>query len=101
MKGKVFGGFAYFPNHPKADMHGHVRLVIRTKGYLYAATALRFYGINFPVQLWNEHIWQESKSVAEITATSTHYGQVMACSVVESYLSAERYAVIPKGLKNG
>ena len=101
MKGKVFGGVAYFPKHPKADMHGHVRLVIRTRSYLFVAAALRLYGINSPVQLWNEKIWQESKSVAEMTATASHYGEVMVCSVVEAYLSAERYSVIPKGLRNG
>jgi len=100
MKGKVFGGVVYFPVHSKADLHGHVRLVIRTRSYLFVATALKLYNIPMPVQLWNERIWGESQSIAEIHATEKRYGEVLAVSLTEAYLSPEKYSKIPKGLKN-
>jgi hypothetical protein len=99
-KGKVYGGIVHFPVHPKADMHGLVRFVMRTRDAQFVRIALESYGIRTSEWLWNCGIFSESKSAVEQLATEHHYGEVMVCSLVEAYLSADKYSRIPKGMKN-
>jgi hypothetical protein len=100
MKGFVFGGVAFLPVHPKADMHGLVRIAIRTKSIQAVWLAMNSFRIPVMANSFNTQIWQESKSAAEQKATEGHYGEVFVCSLAEAYLKAENYQRIPKGMKN-
>lgn len=100
-KGIVYGGVAYLPVHPQADMHGLVRIIVRTKSAAHASLALSSFAIPKPAQLFNCRVWGESKSAAEQQATEGHYGEVLVCSLQEAYLNAAKYIRIPKGMKNG
>jgi len=101
VKGRVYGGVVRFPPHPKADMHGLVRIVIRTKSFGAVMLALRSYRIEIGAQFINFGIWSESASTIEKMLTAEHYGEVFVCALNEAYLSIEKYERIPKGMKNG
>jgi hypothetical protein len=96
----VYGGVVYFPIHPKADMHGLVRIIIRTKSTAAVHLALNSFCILTSASFWNCLIFQESKSAAEQKATEGHYGEVLVCSLAEAYLKPENYQRIGKGMKN-
>ena len=100
MKGTVYGGVVYFPVHPKADMHGLVRIIVRTKSVAAVMLALASFNITVIPQFFNYRVWAESKSAIEENVTFNHYGEVFVCAVNEAYLSAERYSRIPKGMRN-
>ena len=99
MRGTVYGGMIYFPQHPCADMHGMVRACIRSRNWLTVRHAWKAYGIDFEINP-NLHLklWQESKSVVERNATEGRYGEILVCSLVEAYLRVDRYAKIPREL---
>ncbi len=96
MKGSVFGGILYLPKHPYADIHGLVRGVMRTKSATYVNNALEALGVQNCRALWSEHVWCESGSAVERLVTETHYGEMMVCPLVESYLNAGKYVPLGK-----
>jgi hypothetical protein len=91
MKGSVFGGILYLPQHPAADIHGLVRGAIRTKSWLWAEEILSKAGIERTHALWSLGMWSESKSAVEILITQQHYGELLICPLVEAYLNSEHY----------
>lgn len=99
MKGTVYGGIAYLPKHPKADLHGLLRCVVRTQGMTNLTSALRVYDIPFSPVLFNQGIWAESKSVVEQQATEKNYGRVMVCSLQSEYLDVAQYELLPASWK--
>lgn len=97
MKGTVFGAVVRFPTHPEANMHGEVRCIIRARLFTEVIDALAMYGVDvFPRD--NGRNWCESQSVAEQRATTTAYGEVLACAVARAYLSHEHYKLVPTAL---
>jgi len=98
MKGKVYGGVAYFPKHAAADLHGLLRCIVRTAGITELTSILRIYDIAFSPVLFNWSIWAESKSMAEQAATELHYGRVLVCRLNQQYLPG-CYELIPETLK--
>ena len=95
-KGKCFGGVAYLPGHPCADLHGLLRMCIRTRSWaeVIRASRERTGETNlgcYPSFNWNSRIWQESKSHIEIALTETHYGEFFVCPLEKQYLSPENY----------
>lgn len=101
MKGTVFTGIIYFPQHPQADMHGQLRCIVRTSGITNLTSILRLYDIPFSPVLFNWSIWTESKSMAEQTASEQHYGRALVCPTWQQYLAPEHYQPIPDKFKVG
>jgi hypothetical protein len=101
VKGTVYTGIIYFPQHPQADMHGQLRCVVRTSGITNLTSILRSYGIPFSPVLFNYSIWTESVSVAEQTATEREYGRALVCATWAQYLSPEHYEPIADKLRVG
>ncbi len=95
-KGTVYSGIVYMPEHPFADLHGLIRLVIRTQSWMLVQDAMTEWGIPLIGLRWK--IWQESKSHAEHQATERHYGELLACPLALQYLKPENYKPIPKTL---
>lgn len=91
MKGSVYGGVLHLPNHPAADIHGLVRGAVRTHSWLWAEEILQKAGIARTHALWSLGLWSESQSAVEILITAQHYGELLICPLVESYLAAEHY----------
>lgn len=95
-KGLTVGGIAHLPNLPEADLHGLVRLCIRDVSFLEVCRrATQELGINLTGSC-NLHVWQESKSHAEIQATEGNFGEFFVCSLVSQYLSASNYRPLRK-----
>jgi hypothetical protein len=90
-KGSVYGGVLYLPSHPYADIHGLLRAVMRTKSWAFVNMALEQLGVVNPSLMARNGIWAVSGSVVERLATETHYGELMVCPLVESYLNAAKY----------
>ena len=92
MKGIPYGGVLYLPEHPSADIHGLVRAVIRTKSWLWAEEHLtKQTNVLRTHHLWTSGFWSESKSAVEILVSQQHYGELLICPMVESYINAEAY----------
>ena len=99
MKGTCYSGIVYFPEHPEADMHGLIRVAVRTRGPLDVCDKLIRAGMpGSMAAFWHTRVWTESKSHAEIAATETHYGELLACSLATQYLKSENYKPIPRAL---
>lgn len=96
-KGTVYSGIVWLPDHPDADLHGLIRVVIREASMLRVAAKLEGIAV-YNGGLYNANIWQESKSHAEHQATERHYGELLACPLVMQYLRPENYKPIPKSL---
>lgn len=99
MKGTCYSGIVYFPEHPEADMHGLIRVAVRTRCKLDACAKLQ--RADFPTSMNSfivTHIWAESASHAEHVATERHYGELLACSLSTQYLKPENYKPIPRAL---
>jgi len=101
VKGTVYTGIIYFPQHPQADMHGQLRCVVRTSGITNLTSILRVYDIPFSPTLFNWSIWTESKSLAEQLATQQNYGVALVCATWRQYLAPEHYQPIPDKFKAG
>ena len=99
LKGTVFTGLVYLPSHPKADIHGQLRCIVRTAGMTNLTTILRRFDIPFSPVLFNYNLWCESKSVMEIQATERHYGEALVCPTWQQYLGAENYVPIPASFR--
>lgn len=100
MKGIVFSGIVYWPEHKHADIHGNLRVVIRTQYQLQVESILKRAGIKeFTPALFNRGIWQRSKSQVEIKATEDHYGEILTCPLVSAYLKPENYQLLPRSKK--
>lgn len=99
MKGTVYGGIVYFPEHPRADLHGHLRGIVRTDGITNLTSILRTYDIPFSPVLFNWSIWQESKSIVESQATEKEYGRLLVCAIVQQYVNPAAYETVPDSLK--
>lgn len=100
MKGIVFSGIVYWPQHKHADIHGNLRVVIRTQYQLQVESILKRAGIEaFSPVLFNRGIWQRSKSQVEIKAAEDHYGEILTCPLVSAYLKPENYVALPRGKK--
>jgi hypothetical protein len=91
MKGFVFGGVLYMPDHPAADIHGLVRGCIRTRTWLQAEELLTARGIQRTHALWSLGFWRQSQSAVEILISQQHYGELLVCPLVEAYLNAAHY----------
>lgn len=101
-KGTVYTGIIYLPGHPKADLHGLLRCVVRTdRGMSHLTSILRTYDIPFSPVLFNWGVWCESKSFAELNATENQYGRALVCPTWCQYLGPEHYLPIPETLKAG
>ena len=90
MKGTVYSGIVYAPDHPDADLHGLVRVCIRERSWDAVERKLEraFDCLAAP---WNSRIWQKSKSNAECLATEDHYGEILICPIVRQYLDPKYY----------
>ena len=99
MKGTVYGGVLYFPDHPKADLHGQVRGIVRTTGITNLTSILRTYDIPFSPVLFNWSIWQESQSIVERQASEQQYGRLLVCPIAQQYLNPAAYELVPDLLK--
>lgn len=95
VKGTVYSGIAYMPQHPDADMHGLIRIVIRTRSWLAVRDKLDGLGIS---DRCASNIWTESRSHVEQLATEGRYGEPLACPIVLAYLKPENYKPIPRSL---
>lgn len=102
MKGKVYSGIIYLPNHPHADMHGQLRCIVRTEGgMMHLASILRAYDIPFSPMLFNLGTWCESKSTIEQSVSEKFYGVAIVCPTWCQYLRPDNYRAIPESLKVG
>ena len=95
-KGTVYSGIVCMPDHPDADLHGLIRVVIRAISKLDVREKLDEFDIWMAP--WHSKIWQESKSHAEHQATERHYGELLACPLALQYLRPENYKPISKSL---
>ena len=96
MKGIVYSGIVYMPEHPDSDLHGLIRIAVRTRGgWIEVRKKLTIVGLNSSLP---PMIWQISKSHAEEQATDRNYGILLACPLALQYLKAENYKPIPKSL---
>lgn len=91
MKGIVYSGIVYCAAHPLADMHGLLRVCVRTRNRLQVGTLLARHEIALHPSMWLTGIWCESQSIAEQHATERHYSELLACSLPQQYLSPEVY----------
>lgn len=99
MKGSVYGGVLYLPQHPYADIHGLVRAVMRTKSWAYVSLALEQLNVVNPSLMLRNGIWGQSGSAVEKMVTETHYGEMLVCPLVEAYLKPEHYQrLLPESL---
>lgn len=98
VKGITYSGIAHFPEHPDADLHGLVRLVIREANMILVAEKLNRAGISYMPALFATRVWQVSQSRAEEEATERHYGELLSCPIALQYLKPENYKPIPKSL---
>ena len=96
MKGSVYGGILYLPQHPYADIHGLVRAVMRTKSWAYVSLALEQLSVVNPSLMLRNGIWGQSGSAVEKQVTEGHYGELLVCPLVEAYLNAEKYQRLSK-----
>ena len=100
MKGSVYGGVLYLPQHPYADIHGLVRAVMRTKSWTYVSMALEELNVLNPSLMLRNGMWGQSGSAVEKIVTETHYGQMLVCPLVEAYLNAGKYErLLPESLR--
>jgi len=100
MKGSVYGGVLYLPQHPYADIHGLVRAVMRTKSWAYVSLALEQLGVVNPALMLRNGIWGQSGSAVEKGVTESHYGCLMVCPLVEAYINAAKYErLLPESLR--
>lgn len=100
MKGSVYGGILYLPQHPYADIHGLVRAVMRTKSWAFVSLALEQLNVVNPSLLARNGIWGQSGSAVEKLVTEGHYGELMVCPLVSAYLDASKYERLsPDSLK--
>jgi hypothetical protein len=100
MKGSVYGGVLYLPQHPYADIHGLVRAVMRTKSWVYVNMALEQLGVINPALMLRNGIWGQSGSAVEKMVTEGHYGEMLVCPLVEAYIAAGKYErLLPESLK--
>ena len=98
MKGIVYSGIVYAPEHPDADLHGLVRAAIRERSWILARRSLeREFGESQRFRwLLNSEAWTNSKSNAESLATEKHYGEILVCPIVRQYLDPKYYKPIKK-----
>lgn len=100
MKGSVYGGVLYLPQHPYADIHGLVRAVMRTKSWAFVSLALEQLNVVNPSLMARNGIWGQSGSAVEKLVTEGHYGELMVCPLVSAYLDASKYERLsPESLK--
>jgi hypothetical protein len=100
MKGSVYGGVLYLPQHPYADIHGLVRAVMRTKSPTFVSLALEQLNVVNPSLMFRNGIWGESGSAVEKLVTEGHYGEMLVCPLVSAYLDAAKYErLLPESLK--
>ena len=100
MKGSVYGGVLYLPQHPAADIHGLVRAVMRTKSWAYVNMALEQLNVVNPSLMLRNGIWGQSGSAVEKMVTEGHYGEMMVCPLVSAYLDAAKYErLLPESLR--
>lgn len=100
MKGIVFSGIVYWPKHKHADIHGNLRIVIRTKYQLEIEAILARHKIPFHQSLFRAGIWHRSQSQVEIAASEGHYGEILTCPLVLAYLKPENYIPLGKSRKS-
>jgi hypothetical protein len=91
MKGIVYSGIVYAPDHPDADLHGLIRACIRERSWIIARQKLVGAFGGTASSLFNSKIWQVSKSHVESLATEKHYGEILACAIVRQYLDPKYY----------
>jgi len=96
MKGTVYSGVIYMPQHPTADMAGLLRATVRTSGRVQVETALAHYGVAIPPTYWRYGLWRESQSASELHATETHYGEVLVCPLTLAFLKPDNYQPLGK-----
>jgi len=94
MKGTVFGGVVYWPQHPDADMHGQLRCVIRCATRLHVRVALERHSIPYDDRVWILGIWRESQSAAEKLAIEHDFGVLFTCPLRTAYLSSDNYQAV-------
>jgi hypothetical protein len=95
----VYAGIVYLPQHPQADLHGLIRGVVRTRGILRLKEILDRFDIPFHARMFQEGTWSESRSIAEIQAAQSHYGELLVCPLWCAYLGASYYQPAKEGLK--
>jgi len=91
MKGIVYSGIVYAPDHPDADLHGLIRACIRERSWNIARQKLTLTFGATASSLFNSKIWQVSKSHVESLATEKYYGEILACAIVRQYLDPKYY----------
>ena len=97
MKGVVYGGVLYLPEHPSADIHGLVRACIRTRSWLWAEEQLsKQTNVLRTHMLWSSGLWSISQSAVEIMVSQQHYGELLICPLVEAYINPEAYRAYRK-----
>ena len=100
MKGSVYGGVLYLPQHPFADIHGLVRAVMRTKSWGYVSLTLEQLNVVNPSLMLRNGIWGQSGSAVEKLVTEGHYGEMLVCPLVEAYINAAKYErLVPESLR--
>ncbi len=98
MKGTVYSGIVFMPDHPSADLHGLVRVVLREINRMRVVEHLEAAGIR-TVGIWTTELWRVSNSHAEQQAAEAlPMGVLAACPLAKQYLSPEFYQAIPKSV---
>jgi len=96
MKGTVYSGISYLPDHPDADLHGLVRVVVREMNRMRVVQRLEDAGVR-TLGIWTTSTWAASKSHVEHQA-AVEFGVLFACPLAKQYLTIEHYRPISKGV---
>lgn len=91
MKGTVYSGIVFAPEHPFADLHGLIRVCIRERSWGPVTLKLQEAFGTRQSWGWNCRIWNVSKSNAECLVTEGRYGELFACRIMLQYLDPMHY----------
>ena len=96
MKGTTYSGIVYWPEHPDADLHGLIRLIIRESRRLMVEVKLEAMGLFSNPRMWDGKIWQQTQSHVEELASERHFGVFLSCPLAEQYIRPENYTEVRK-----